>query len=90
MKRFLIYSLIMFFLVVVCFTITSPAMAGPKTLKAVSFLPKDHPLCAMIHVWVERVNAQCKDAIKIDWVGGPEVIPGFDQAEAVRGNENGI
>ena len=40
----------------------------------------------MIHVWVNRVNDKCKDAIKIDWVGGPEVIPGFDQAEALRKN----
>ena len=66
--------------------VTTAAVAGPKTMKAVSFLPKDHPLCAMIHVWVNRVNDQCKDSIKIDWVGGPEVIPGFDQAEALRNN----
>jgi TRAP-type transport system periplasmic protein len=65
---------------------TTPAMAGPKVLKAVSFLPKDHPLCAMIHTWVDRVNEECGDAVKIDWVGGPEVIPGFDQAQAVRNN----
>jgi TRAP-type C4-dicarboxylate transport system substrate-binding protein len=70
----------------ICFTMNSTAIAKVKTLKAVSFLPKNHPLCAMIHVWVDRVNDQCKDEIKIDWVGGPEVIPGFDQAEAVRNN----
>jgi TRAP-type C4-dicarboxylate transport system substrate-binding protein len=64
----------------------TPVLAAPKTLKAVSFVPKNHPLCVMIHVWVERVNEQCKDAVKIDWVGGPEVIPGFDQAEALRNN----
>jgi TRAP-type C4-dicarboxylate transport system substrate-binding protein len=86
MKRFLFYSLIMCFLGVFCFAIISPAAAGPKTLKAVSFLPKNHPLCKMIHVWVERVNDQCKDAVNIDWVGGGEVIPGFDQAEALRNN----
>jgi TRAP-type C4-dicarboxylate transport system substrate-binding protein len=73
---------------VLFFTLTSmtPALAAAKTLKAVSFVPKNHPLCVMIHVWVDRVNEQCKDAVKIDWVGGPEVIPGFDQAEALRNN----
>ena len=71
---------------VLCLGLMSPAAAGPKKLKAVSFLPKDHPLCAMIHVWVDRVNEQCGDAVQIMWVGGPEVIPGFDQAEAVRNN----
>lgn len=73
---------------VAVFTLSSASsvFAGAKTLKAVSFLPKDHPLCKMIHVWVDRVNDQCGDRIKIEWVGGPEVIPGFDQAEAVRNN----
>lgn len=62
------------------------ATAGPRALKAVSFLPKDHQLCAMIHEWVDRINNQCGDKIKVNWVGGPEVIPGFDQAEALRNN----
>ncbi|MBW2027628.1 MAG: TRAP transporter substrate-binding protein DctP [Deltaproteobacteria bacterium] len=86
MKRFSAYALFFVFLAALCATLASPVLAGPKTLKAVSFLPKNHPLCAMIHVWVNRVNEQCKDAVKIDWVGGPEVIPGFDQAEALQNN----
>ena len=73
-------------LVVVCFGFQTSATAKPQVLKAVSFLPKDHPLCKMIHVWVDRVNKECKGEIKIDWVGGGEVIPGFDQAEALRNN----
>ncbi|MBW2015979.1 MAG: TRAP transporter substrate-binding protein DctP [Deltaproteobacteria bacterium] len=82
MKRLVIF----FFLAMTlsCFLIQGPVLAKPQTLKAVSFLPKDHPLCAMIHVWVDRVNEQCGDKIKIDWVGGPEVIGGFDQAQALR------
>jgi TRAP-type C4-dicarboxylate transport system substrate-binding protein len=86
MKKVVCYSFVFVLLGAFCLGVQSPTMAGAKVLKAVSFLPKDHPLCAMIHVWVDRVNDQCKEAIKIDWVGGPEVIPGFDQAEAVRKN----
>jgi len=86
MKRNVAWTVVVVFAVALCLGLSSPAAAGPKKLKAVSFLPKDHPLCAMIHVWVDRVNAECGDAVKIDWVGGPEVIPGFDQAEAVRNN----
>lgn len=86
MKRCLLFSMAIVLLVLMCLVVVPAAVAGPKTMKAVSFLPKDHPLCAMIHVWVNRVNDQCKDSIKIDWVGGPEVIPGFDQAEALRNN----
>ena len=86
MKRFLICTFFVVFVAFLCLTIISPALAATKTLKAVSFVPKNHPLCAMIHVWVDRVNEQFKDVVKIDWVGGPEVIPGFDQAEALRSN----
>ncbi len=86
MKRIMLWSMISLAALAFCLGAVSSAAAGPKVLKAVSFLPKDHPLCAMIHVWVDRVNSQCGDKIKIDWVGGPEVIQGFDQAEAVRNN----
>ena len=60
------------------------APAQPVELKAVSFLPKDHPLCAMIPKWIEAVNTELKDAVKINSVGGPEVMPAFDQPEAVK------
>lgn len=55
-------------------------------LKAVSFVPRDHPLCAMIPTWIDRVNTELKGVLKLNWVGGPEVITPFEQAEAVRKN----
>jgi TRAP-type C4-dicarboxylate transport system substrate-binding protein len=60
------------------------ATAQPMELKAVGFLPKDHRLCAMIPVWIEKVNTELKDSVKITWLGGPEVMPAFDQPEAVK------
>lgn len=86
MKKLLYCLLVILLISMFCLSIGSPALAGPKTLKAVSFLPKDHPLCAMIHVWVNRVNKACKGSVKINWVGGPEVIAGFDQANACINN----
>ena len=86
MKRITGISLVLIFFTVICFGMTSAAVAAPKSLKAVSFLPKNHPLCKMIHVWVDRVNEQCGDAININWIGGGEVIPGLDQAEALKNN----
>jgi len=53
-------------------------------IKAISFLPKDHKLCAMIPVWIDRVNTALKGSVKITWVGGPEVMAPFNQPEAVR------
>jgi len=63
---------------------SSSAWAQPVELKAVSFLPKDHRLCAMIPKWIEAVNTELKDAVKINWLGGAEVMPAFDQPEAVK------
>ncbi len=86
MKKFRFYALIVLFMAIFCLGISPAAMAKSKKLKAVSFLPKDHPLCKMIHVWVDRVNNECNDAVNIDWLGGGEVIPGFDQAESLQNN----
>jgi len=84
MRKFVIGMLLMSLFV---YGINNAATAAePKILNAVSFLPKNHQLCEMIHVWIERVNEQCKDTIKIDWAGGGEIIPSFEQAEALRKN----
>jgi TRAP-type C4-dicarboxylate transport system substrate-binding protein len=53
-------------------------------LKAVGFLPKDHKLCAMIPVWINKVNTELKGTLKVTWVGGPEIMAAFNQPEAVR------
>ncbi len=53
-------------------------------LKAVSFLPKDHKLCVMIPVWIDKVNNELKGVVKVNWVGGPEVMAAFNQPEAIR------
>jgi TRAP-type C4-dicarboxylate transport system substrate-binding protein len=77
-------------IVVCCLTVSfilgfsiSKVLAQPMELKGVGFLPKNHRLCAMIPVWIDKINAEVKE-IKINWVGGPEVMPAFDQPEAVR------
>jgi len=74
------------FMAVFLFGINSNSMAKIQTLKAVSMSPKEHRVCKMIHVWVNRINKQCKDAIKINWVGAHEVIPGSKQVEALQNN----
>jgi len=86
MKKILFISSVLFVCTAIVLTIAAPVAAKAKTLKAVSFVPKNNPIVAMVHTWVKYVNEECKDAVKIDWVGGPEVIPGLDQAEALRNN----
>ena len=51
--RGIFVSLIAVWLVLLGFS----AGAAETELKAVGFLPKDHKLCAMIPVWIDRVNS---------------------------------
>ena len=64
--------------------LTHVSAIAETEIKAISFLPKDHKLCAMIPTWIERVNTALKGSVKITWVGGPEVMAPFNQPEAVR------
>jgi len=80
MKRMMIYVFMVLFTMILCIP---QIFAQPMELKGVSFLPKNHRLCAMIPVWIDRINSEVKD-IKINWVGGPEVMAPFEQHEAVR------
>jgi len=67
----------------VSLSLMSASTAGAETtLRAVGFIPKNHPLLAQAQVWVNEVNAALKGKLKINYVGGPEVIPAFQQAGA--------
>ena len=60
------------------------AFGGEVTLKASCFLPKNHPLTVSIYKWIDKVNSELAGEVKIKYVGGPEVIPPFEQIEAVK------
>jgi TRAP-type transport system periplasmic protein len=52
--------------------------------KAVCFLPVNHPLVAMIPTYINMVKEKTKGEIVIDLLGGPEVIPEFEQVKALQ------
>ena len=56
----------------------------PTVLKAACFLPKNNPLSFMTVEWVNRVNNTFPREIKIEYLGGPEIIPSVEQVEALR------
>jgi TRAP-type C4-dicarboxylate transport system substrate-binding protein len=60
------------------------ALAEPIKLKAVCFLPKNHPIAAPTLEWVNRVNKMFPEDVKIDYLGGPEIISSVEQVEALR------
>jgi TRAP-type C4-dicarboxylate transport system substrate-binding protein len=60
------------------------AAAEPATLKASCFFTKDHPLAWGVFSWIDNINNELKGQVKVNYVGGPEVIPTLEQIEAVK------
>lgn len=79
-----IYHVLLAVFVSVFCTIHAADASGPISLKASSFLPKNHPLGGQIQIWIDTINTQLKDTIIVKYVGGPEVIPDTQQIEAVK------
>lgn len=63
--------------------VAAPAFAE-ETVRAVSFIPKNHPVLAQANAWVDEINQKLNGKFRINYVGGPEVIGRFQQQNAVR------
>lgn len=61
----------------------APAQAE-ESVRAVGFIPKNHPVLAQANVWADTVNQNLKGKLRVNYVGGPEVIGRFQQQNAVR------
>lgn len=78
-------SIIVIFVVAVMVVLSlGSTFAAETTFKAVAFIPKNHPLMSQTIVWADMINKELAGQVKINYVGGPEVIPGMEQVEAVR------
>jgi len=69
------------------FAAALPAAAGAQqvTLKVVSFVPKSVGYSLTLQkLFVDKVNADAKAPIKIDFAGGPEVTPPAQLGNAVK------
>lgn len=60
------------------------AAADEIELNAVSLAPKQASISTGFQMFIDEVNREFSAEIKINWRGGPEVMPPFKQAEAVR------
>jgi TRAP-type C4-dicarboxylate transport system substrate-binding protein len=67
-------------------TAATPAPAQ-ETLRAIGFIPKNDPVLAMANTWANDVNKALAGKVRVNFVGGPEVIGRYQQGEAVR---NGV
>ena len=59
-----------------------PALAA-ESARVISFIPKNHPVLGQTHVWVKQINTALEGKFKINYIGGPEVIPRRQQVQAV-------
>jgi TRAP-type transport system periplasmic protein len=62
----------------------SPASAQEVVLKAVTAWSRNLPFVDQYIEWIRRVNDNSKGRIRIDYVGGPEVYPSFEQFEPLK------
>ncbi len=63
------------------------ARAAEVTVRAVGFIPKNHPVMAEANAWVNLINEKLNGKFHINYVGGPEVIGRYQQGNAIR---NGV
>lgn len=57
---------------------------NPIVIKALTHLPTNHINNDPVPFFVEKVNKLAQGRLKINWVGGPEVIQSFDQIRALK------
>jgi len=57
---------------------------APVTLKAVTAWAKTWPFSDMYFEWIKRVNARAGGRLKIEYIGGPEVYPAFEQLDPLK------
>lgn len=67
--------------------IVSSAFAEPVTLRAISAFPPNLEFTKQFQAFIERVNREGEGVVKIQFIGGPEVIPPQQQDTALR---NGV
>jgi TRAP-type C4-dicarboxylate transport system substrate-binding protein len=60
------------------------AAMAETTMRAVGFIPKNHPVMAQANVWVNLINDKLKGKFRVNYVGGPEVIGRYEQINALR------
>jgi len=66
------------------FTLPAIAKSKPIVLKMVQVFPAGQPNMFPVRLFIDRVNKRSKGQLRIKLLGGPEVIPTFNQWDALR------
>ena len=60
------------------------SVAAESTVKTVTMLAKKTPIGQSFDGFIGRLNKKLAGELRLDWRGGPEVVPQFKQPNAVR------
>jgi len=60
------------------------ALAQEVTLKMVTAFPESSIYVVRLQKWIEKVNAEGKGTLQINFIGGPKAIPTFQVGNAVK------
>lgn len=60
------------------------AAQAPIVLKSVTAWDKNQPFVDLYMEWIKRVNAKAGGKVRIDYLGGPEVYPAFEQLDPLK------
>ena len=66
-------------------TFATPAFAQEVTLRVVSAFPENSLYVKRLENWIERVNAEGKGVLQLNFIGGPKAVPTFEMGKAVQG-----
>ena len=77
----LIKSLLLFSILALC---ACSRQSDIEIIRAISMLPRQTDYTRDFEQWIKQVNEQGEGRFRIIFVGGPEAIPTFEQADAVR------
>lgn len=88
MKKLVIVSLAVILVSLLIFAgCAQPApstSAQPIVLKGLTVFDPKRPQVAHIQWYADRVNQQAKGEVRLDMIGGPEIVGMFDQPEALK------
>jgi len=62
----------------------TPAISQEVTLRMVSAFPENQYYVKRLLDWIQKVNAEGKGTLQINFIGGPKAIPTFEVGNAVR------
>jgi len=63
----------------------APAAAQQVTLRVVSAFPENSIYVKRLESWIERLNAEGKGMLQLNFIGGPKAIPTFEVGKSVQG-----